>query len=179
MQNETAKHILAIANVTERPTDWNQIDWNKANRTVCNLRQRIFRAAEKGDLKKVRSLQKLMMRSYSNAVISVRRVSQINQGKNTPGVDKLTVKTPKSRGILVDFITQFTPWKPHPVRRVYIPKANGRKRPLGIPMCLSYCTSIQCTFGFQASSPTGEEPEGLVPLLYSASTRSAGSRNSW
>src|SRR5689334_18534007 len=129
MQNEiTAQQILAIANVTERPTDWNQIDWEKANRTVSKLRQRIFRAAEQGDLKKVRSLQRLMLRSYSNTVISVRRVTQTNEGKDTPGVDKLVVKTPKSRGILVDFLCQFTPWKPRPTRRVYIPKANGKKR---------------------------------------------------
>lgn len=137
MQNETAQQILAIANVTQRPTDWNQIDWNRANRTVRNLRQRIFRAAEAGDLKKVRSLQKLMLRSYANVLTSVRRVTQTNRGKDTPGVDHLVVKTPRARGVLVDYLCQFTPWKPLPARRVYIPKANGKQRPLGIPMCLS------------------------------------------
>ena len=138
MQNETAQQILAIANVTERPTDWNLIDWDKANRTVSNLRRRIFRAAEQGDLKKVRSLQKLLLRSYANVVTSVRRVTQTNAGKNTPGVDKIVVKSSKSRGILVDFLDQFTPWKPRPARRVYIPKANG-KRPLGIPTIVDRC----------------------------------------
>src|SRR4051812_42031749 len=114
MQNGTAQQILAIANVTERPTDWNQIDWNKANVRVSNFRRRIFRAAEQGDLKKVRSLQKLLLRSYANVLTSVRRVTQTNAGKNTPGMDKIVVKTPTSRGLLVDFLCQFTPWKPKP-----------------------------------------------------------------
>jgi RNA-directed DNA polymerase len=131
-------HILAVANVTERPTDWSQIDWKKANLSVSRLRQRIFRAAREGDLKRVRSLQKLMLRSYSNVVTSVRRVTQTNQGKNTPGVDKLVVKTPRSRGKLVDYLNQKAAWTPRPARRVYIPKANG-KRPLGIPTVIDRC----------------------------------------
>lgn len=123
-----------LANGTERFTDWNSIDWKNANRQVRNLRQRIFRATREEDWKKVQSLQKLMLRSYSNAQISVRRVTQINQGKNTPGVDKLVIKTPTERGKLVDEIISFTPWRAKPVRRVYIPKANGKQRPLGIPV---------------------------------------------
>ena len=124
------------ANVTARPTDWRSIDWGKANRTVESLRRRIFRATREGDLKKVRSLQKLMLRSHSNRLVSVRRVTQINQGKNTPGVDKVVVKTPAARGKLVDKLADYTPWKPKPARRVYIPKASNpaRLRGLGIPV---------------------------------------------
>ena len=69
------------ANGTEKPTDWNSVNWRKADRQVRNLRQRIFRAAQQGDLKKVRSLQKLMLRSYSNTLMSVRQVTQVNAGK--------------------------------------------------------------------------------------------------
>jgi RNA-directed DNA polymerase len=123
-----------MVNVTEHPaTDWNAIDWRKANRKVANLRQRIFRASREGNLKKVRSLQKLMLRSYSNTLAGVRRVTQENHGKNTPGVDKLLVKTPERRAWLVDYLMTFQPWKAKPNRRVYIPKANGKLRPLGIP----------------------------------------------
>lgn len=127
------------ANVTKRQTDWNAINWRKANRIVRNLRRRIFRASTEGNLKKVRSLQKLMLRSYSNILVSVRKVTQINKGKNTPGVDRMLVKTPTARGKLVDEISCFASWKAKPVRRVYIPKANGKKRPLGIPMIKCRC----------------------------------------
>jgi RNA-directed DNA polymerase len=121
------------------PTDWNAIDWRKANRVVRNLRQRIFRAARENDLKKVRSLQKLLLRSWSNLVLSVRRATQQNQGKNTPGVDKVLVKTPTARGELVETMAGHQVWRAKPVRRVYIPKANGKLRPLGIPTILDRC----------------------------------------
>src|SRR6266849_10231086 len=84
----------SLANGTKKQTNWNAIHWRKANRTVRNLRHRIFRAAQEGTLNKVRSLQKLMLKSYSNRLVSVRRAAQINAGKHTPGVDKLVIKTP-------------------------------------------------------------------------------------
>jgi RNA-directed DNA polymerase len=127
------------ANGTEKQTDWNAVDWRKANRIVLNLRQRIFRATQEQDHKKVRSLQKLMMKSYSNRLVSVRRVAQINAGKNTPGVDKLVIKTPAARGRMVDALAHYSLWKAKPVKRVYIPKTSGKCRPLGIPVVQDRC----------------------------------------
>ncbi len=129
----------SLANGTEKQTNWNAINWRKANRTVRNLRHRIFRATQEGNLKKVHSLQKLMMKSYSNRLVSVRRVAQVNAGKNTPGVDKLIIKTPAARGRMVDALAHYSPWKAKPVRRIYIPKANGKLRPLGIPVVVDRC----------------------------------------
>lgn len=127
------------ANGTKKQTEWTRISWRKANRTVRNLRQRIFRATQEGNLKKVRSLQKLMLKSYSNRCVSVRRVAQMNAGKNTPGVDKLVLKTPVARGRMVDHLADYSLWKAKPARRVYIPKANQKRRPLGIPVMIDRC----------------------------------------
>jgi RNA-directed DNA polymerase len=128
-----------LANGTEKQTDWNAIDWRKANRTVRNLRHRFFRATQEGNLNKVRSLQKLMLKSYSNRLVSIRRVAQINAGKHTPGVDKLVIKTPAARGRMVDALAHYTLWQAKPARRVYIPKANNKLRPLGIPVVVDRC----------------------------------------
>src|SRR5437870_3614671 len=128
-----------FANGTEKQTDWNAINWRKANRTVRNLRHRIFRAAQEGNRKRVRSLQKLMLKSYSNRLVSVRRVAQVNAGKNTPGVDKLVIQTPAARAKMVDALAHYSLWKAKPAKRVYIPKANNKLRPLGIPVVMDRC----------------------------------------
>ena len=127
------------ANGPERPTDWQYVDWHAANRVVRNLRQRIFAATRAGEWKKVHSLQKLLLRSYANRLVSVRRVTQVNQGRHTPGVDKVVIKTPDARGRLVDLLCHYQPWRARPVRRVSIPKATGKLRPLGIPVVSDRC----------------------------------------
>ena len=70
--------------------DWDQVDWDQAEREIQRLRQRIFTASQEGDLKRVRSLQRLMLRSRANALLSVRRVAQINAGRKTAGIDGRT-----------------------------------------------------------------------------------------
>ena len=90
-------HGTSRANGPAERSEWDSIKWSKTERLVKNLRQRIFRATSEGDLRKVRSLQKLMLRSYSNALQSTRKVTQLNTGKNTPGVDRVVVKTASAK----------------------------------------------------------------------------------
>lgn len=126
-------------NVTTKTTEWHEVDWQRAYQNVRNLRRRIFKATESKDWRKVRNLQRLMLRSYSNVLLAVRKATQDNKGKKTAGVDKVLVKTPQKRGQMVEDIINNQDWKPKPVRRVYIPKSNGKKRPLGIPTIRDRC----------------------------------------
>lgn len=117
----------------ETLTEWSHIDWMTVMKKVKNLRQRIYRATQKKQWNKVRSLQKLLIRCHSNLLLSVYRVTQANQGKRTPGVDGKLIKTPQDRVKMVNQWRDYKPWKVKPAKRIYIPKANGKNRPLGIP----------------------------------------------
>jgi RNA-directed DNA polymerase len=126
---------IAAANGPEDEiTDWLSIDWQQVEDDVRRLRQRIFTATQAGDLAKARNLQKLMLRSRANALLSVRRVTEVNAGRETAGIDGKTARC-QSKAELADWLHRCVePWKPKPVKRVFIPKANGRQRPLGIPV---------------------------------------------
>jgi RNA-directed DNA polymerase len=115
--------------------DWNAIGWRQVEEDVRRLRQRIFAASKAGDLKKVRNLQKLMLRCRANALLSVRRVTELNAGRLTAGVDGKVVVGARSKAEWADWVQHRSrSWTPKPVRRVYVPKANGKQRPIGIPV---------------------------------------------
>jgi len=132
----TATAAAAGANGPEGDLfDWDRVDWGQAEENVRRLRQRIFAASQAGDLKKVRNLQKLMLRSRSNALVSVRRVTEVNAGRRTAGVDGRTVTDSQDKAGMAAWLQHgAAAWTPLPVRRVYVPKSNGRRRGLGIPV---------------------------------------------
>src|SRR5262249_32266143 len=90
---------------------------------------------------KVKALQYLLTHSFSGKVLAVRRVTE-NQGKGTPGVDRQIWDTPEKKTTAVQTLQQ-RGYHPQPLRRGYIPKNNGKMRPLGIAICRPYCTSLQ------------------------------------
>jgi RNA-directed DNA polymerase len=115
--------------------DWDAVRWRRVQDEVRRLRERIFKATRDGDLARVRNLQKLMLRSLANLLASVRRVTEINAGRATAGIDGQVVLTSPGRTELVAQLRgQPGCWHARPVKRAHIPKADGRRRPLGIPV---------------------------------------------
>ena len=111
--------------------DWHQINWTKIHGNVRRLQARIVKATKEGRWGKVKALQHLLTHSLSGKAVSVKRVTE-NEGRKTPGVDGETWSTPISKTQAIESLKQ-RGYAPKPLRRVYIPKANGKKRPLGIP----------------------------------------------
>ena len=111
---------------------WNTINWRKVERYVFKLQKKIYAASSRGDVRKARKLQKTLMRSWSNKVLAVRKVTQDNRGKKTAGVDGVKSLSPEARLHLAGQLK--LTGKSKPTRRVWIPKpGRDEKRPLGIP----------------------------------------------
>ena len=137
---DAAAPVVVVNGPEGAALDWDAVDWRTVEDDVRRLRQRIFTASKAGDLKKVRNLQKLMLRSRANTLHSVRRVTELNAGRRTAGVDGQVALTPQDKASLADWVQHHHgSWTPLPVRRVFIPKSNGKQRALGIPVIVDRC----------------------------------------
>jgi RNA-directed DNA polymerase len=121
-----------------KATHWEQVDWPKCEHHVRRLQARIVKATREGRWGKVKALQRLLTYSFAAKALAVKRVTE-NQGSKTPGVDRVVWRTPAAKSRAIESL-QRRGYRPQPLRRVYIPKANGKLRPLGIPTVSSYCT---------------------------------------
>lgn len=127
----TMQDISCTGAPSRQRMEWHDINWAKCHREVRRLQTRIVKATKEGRYGKVRSLQHLLTHSFSGKALAVRRVTE-NQGKNTPGVDRKLWTTPEAKSHAIQSLKQ-RGYQPQPLKRVYIPKANGKTRPLGIP----------------------------------------------
>jgi RNA-directed DNA polymerase len=110
---------------------WSTIDWTRVRRHVSRLQARIVKAVRAGQWHLVRCLQRLLASSFAAKLLAVQRVSS-NRGKHTAGVDGLVLETPAQKWRQAQQLNA-KDYKPKPLRRIYIPKKNGKRRPLGIP----------------------------------------------
>lgn len=159
-------------------THWHDIDWARCYRMVRRHQARIVKATKENKWGKVKSLQHLLTHSFYAKAISVRRVTE-NRGRNTAGVDGVIWETPESKMKAVNTLKQ-KGYKPKPLRRVLIPKANGKERPLGIPtmqdraMQALYLLALEPvsetladkhSYGFRPSRSTADAIEQVFKLL--------------
>jgi RNA-directed DNA polymerase len=160
-EGHVGRHGQAVVNESEGGSfDWQAIDWRRVEDDVRRLRQRIFTAARAGNLSKVRDLQKLMLRSRANALMSVRRVTEQNAGRKTAGIDGVRMLTAPEKANLADWVQQHSgPWRPLPVKRVYIPKADGKRRPLGIPVIADRALQAQVAGALEPEWEARFEPK--------------------
>jgi RNA-directed DNA polymerase len=121
---------------------WERVDWRFHEEQVRRLRGRIFKAVQEGDWPVARNLQRLMLRSWSSTLVSVRQVTQRNTGRRTAGIDGQVALTSQARAeMAVQVHASIGSHQPSPVRRVHIPKASDKTkmRPLGIPVIADRC----------------------------------------
>jgi RNA-directed DNA polymerase len=111
--------------------DWQTLDWQQIYQNVRRLQMRIVKATKAGRWGKVKALQQLLTHSFSAKALAVKRVTE-NQGKWTPGIDGITWNTATKKAQAIGSLRQ-KGYRAQPLRRVYIAKKNGQKRPLGIP----------------------------------------------
>lgn len=125
---------LIAGAVSHNTVNWQAIDWQAVHENVRRLQARIVKATQEGRWGKVKALQHLLTHSFSGKALAVKRVTE-NQGKRTSGVDGEIWDTPAKKAEAITRLKQHG-YHPAPLRRIYIPKSNGKRRPLSIPTML-------------------------------------------
>lgn len=137
-------------------TCWEAIDWQKALAYVKKLQVRIVKAQKEGHYSKVKSLQWLLTHSFYAKALAVKRVTS-NQGKRTSGVDHELWLTPQAKFNAISKLNR-RGYHPQPLRRHYIPKKNGKIRPLGIPTMTDRAMQTLYKFSLEPIAETYADP---------------------
>ena len=141
---------------SDRAQTWESIDWNKARAYVKKLQMRIVKAQKEGHYSKVKSLQWLLTHSFYARALAVKRVTS-NKGKNTSGVDHELWLTPQAKFEAISKLNR-RGYTPQPLRRHYIPKKNGKMRPLGIPTMTDRAMQTLYKFSVEPIAETFADP---------------------
>lgn len=131
LKEEKQMNLITECASSDVRVAWVNIDWPKIHRNVRRLQARIVKAWQVSDYGKAKALQWQLTHSFSGRALAVKRVTE-NRGKRTAGVDKVIWSTPEAKLNAVLSLKR-RGYTPSPLRRIEIPKANGKKRPLGIP----------------------------------------------
>ena len=153
--------VLAIRNDLSASSrelqNWHAIDWYVVEQNVRTTQIRIAKATQDGDWRRVKALQRSLVRSFAARSLAVRRVTE-NQGKRTAGVDRELWDSPVRKWEAISQLKQQRGYKPQPLRRVYIPKSNGKERPLGIPTMLDRAMQALHLLGLEPVAETTSDP---------------------
>src|ERR1700722_370016 len=117
--------------VPDGAVNWHAINWRAVQRNVRRLQARIVKAVREGKWHKVKALVYLLTHSFGGRALAILRVVN-NSGANTPGVDEVIWNPPEAKSAAFNALRRHG-YQPQPLRRTYLPKSNGKRRPLGIP----------------------------------------------
>ena len=137
-------------------THWHSIDWTRCHREIRRLQARIVKATQEGKHGRVKALQWLLTHSFSGKALAVKRVTE-NRGKRTSGVDGITWSTPGAKLKAVSLLKR-RGYRPRPLRRIYIPKSNGKQRPLGIPCMIDRAQQALYLLALEPVAETTADP---------------------
>jgi retron-type reverse transcriptase len=127
---------------------WRKLPWKKFRKNLFRLQKRVYKAVRVGDMRKARSLQKLILKSQAARYLAIRQVTQLNAGKKTAGVDgKIALKFHERFELETQLRLNATNWKHQGLREIPIPKKDGTTRTLKVPTVYPYCTSFNSFWG--------------------------------